>query len=272
MESIKELRVKLQTNVLGHPILQRVLSIYLTRLFLITNVTANQVSAAVLVVGALSAAAIFLGYIWLGFFLVYFSILLDAVDGEIARYRKTYSLRGVYLDLVNHLITHGLFFLALTFWVVEGLSDPLRQIVLILGVLGAFSMSLRRANGDLHRVLFVHQYSTHPELFTIPHVQSETKTATPIEPKTLTWIHSSVRLIRKAVYASEYLAVMVIILFLTFVSEIVFFPAVHNHPLLSVLIIAYAIVSFSYLLREVINGYFSVEGRVAKVRDRFASK
>src|SRR3989344_2995483 len=124
MESIKELRVKLQTNVLGHPILQRVLSIYVTRVFLAMNITANQVSAAMIVVGVISGVVIAFGYIWTGLVLIYLSLLLDAVDGEIARYRKVFSLRGIYLDLVNHLVVFGVFFLGLTLTVSEVWTAP----------------------------------------------------------------------------------------------------------------------------------------------------
>lgn len=270
MESIKELRVKLQTNQLGHPILQRVLSIYLTRIVIPTNITANQVSAAMLVVGLLASLSIFLGYIWLGFFLIYLSILLDAVDGEVARYRKTFSLQGIYLDLVNHLATQGLFFLALAFWVAEGELGVMRSVVLILGTIGAFAMSLRRANGDLHREIFVHHYSEHPEQFSLPQVPAKVVGSSTANPAS--FIRALFGLVKKAIYQSEYLAIMVIVFFLTFLSELVFFPMASSHSLLKWLIIVYAAVSCLYLLREVIGGYYSIEGRVALVKEKLASK
>src|SRR3989344_7465348 len=136
MESIKELRVMLQTNVLGHPILQRMPSIYITRLFLLTSITANQISAAMIIVGVISGVVIASGYIWSGLALIYVNLVLDAVDGELARYRKTFSMRGVYLDLVNHLGVFEAFFLGLTFAVSEVWTSP-NLVLLVVGVVGA---------------------------------------------------------------------------------------------------------------------------------------
>lgn len=272
MESIKELRVKLQTDVLGHPILQRVLSIYLTRLFLMTNISANQVTILMVFVGVLAAIPLFFGYIWTGLFLSYLCIVLDASDGEVARYRRTHSLRGIYLDLVNHLMTQALFFLALGFAVAQSQSGWMQTAVLVAAAIGALSFPLRRANGDLHRELFVHHYSAHPERFSLPAISDTAVGESDYESPTYRISCTPLRLIKEAVHYSEYHAVMLVIIVATLVAELVFLPETSSHPILSWLIILYASLSCVYLAKEVIAGYAHMESRVASVARRLGPR
>ncbi len=85
----------------------------ITWLLLHTPVTANQVTFFSLCIGlagifllALKPACFFL----IGMLLLQFWYLLDHVDGQIARYRKTSSLTGRFFDFVMHHILHGVFF------------------------------------------------------------------------------------------------------------------------------------------------------------------
>lgn len=265
MESIKELRERLQKNQLGHPILQRVLSIYITRAILQTRISANQVTIAMLLVGVASAIPFFFGYIWTGLALSYLCILLDASDGEVARYRKTYSLKGIYLDLINHLAIQAWFFLGLGYAVMQFQSGWIYTAVLIATVMGALSFPLRRANGDLHREIFVHHYSAHPERFSLSHVAHR-------EPADA---QAKVRLglmglIKKAFYYSEYHAIMLVVIVLALVAEQSL--GLLTHPILAWLIIVYATVSCLYLVKEVVAGYREMEWRVASVAQRLGPK
>lgn len=262
MESIKELRERLQKNQLGHPILQRVLSIYITRAILQTRISANQVTIAMLVVGVASAIPFFFGYIWTGLALSYLCILLDASDGEVARYRKTYSLKGIYLDLINHLAIQAWFFLGLGYAVMQSQSGSMYTAVLVASVVGALSFPLRRANGDLHREIFVHHYSAHPERFSLPHVVHR-------EPAD-TQTKACLGLIKKVFYYSEYHAIMLVVIVLALVAEQLL--GLLTHSILAWLIIVYATVSCLYLLKEVIAGYSDMERRVASVAQRLGPK
>lgn len=81
--------------------INRRISVHFTRLFLALGVSANQATALSLV--AAIAAGGFLTratptHWFAGLFLLHLSVILDAVDGEIARYRKTASPSGAYLD------------------------------------------------------------------------------------------------------------------------------------------------------------------------------
>src|SRR3989338_2391104 len=171
METIAELREKLQSEklemrkgILGYRFLKRGVSIYLTRILITTHVRPNQITVMTLVSGVAGALAIFFGWLWLGFLLLYLNIVLDAVDGEVARYKKIFSLRGVYLDLVNHLAIPGLFFLAISFFAAD-VFHAANISALIAGALGAFALPLLRANGDAPSHVFVEIFSKNPEKF-----------------------------------------------------------------------------------------------------------
>jgi phosphatidylglycerophosphate synthase len=83
----------------------RKLSIYLTWVFLHTNLSANQITF----LGILSSltGAYFLSfphipYLIVGAFFYQFYVLLDNSDGEIARYKKHTSASGIYFDKLMH--------------------------------------------------------------------------------------------------------------------------------------------------------------------------
>lgn len=264
MESIKELRERLQKNQLGHPILQRVLSIYITRAILPTRITANQVTALMLLVGVASAIPLFMGYIWTGLALSYLCILLDASDGEVARYRKSYSLKGIYLDLINHLAIQAWFFLGLGYAIAQYQTGQMYTVVLVAAMVGALSFPLRRANGDLHREIYVHHYTSHPERFPLPHIphKEEGKEETKLRL-------GLIGLIKKAIYYSEYHAIMLVIIVLALLAEM--FLSLPSHPILAWLIVAYAAISCLYLIKEIVEGYRYMDNRVAHTAQRIKS-
>jgi phosphatidylglycerophosphate synthase len=117
MPSIAELRAVTQPDALlarpGHEhwagrLYMRRLSPYVTRVFLSTPLSADAVTALMIPAGLLAAGlltlpgvlpavgAVLLAQLWL---------LLDCCDGEVARWRETFSSRGVYLDGLAHFLT-----------------------------------------------------------------------------------------------------------------------------------------------------------------------
>ena len=81
--------------------INRRISVYFTRLFLALGVSANQ-ATVLSVVAAIGAGGFFTQaapvYWFAGLLLLHLSVIFDCVDGEIARYRKTTSPSGAYLD------------------------------------------------------------------------------------------------------------------------------------------------------------------------------
>jgi phosphatidylglycerophosphate synthase len=81
---------------------------YLTRRLLATRVTPNAVTWAMIAVGIAAAAVLTLPGVLAALaaaLLIQCQILLDCVDGELARWRRQYSPAGVYLDRLGHYVT-----------------------------------------------------------------------------------------------------------------------------------------------------------------------
>jgi phosphatidylglycerophosphate synthase len=109
MESIKELRkicqesrddVLYQRNWFDRNVTRRI-SIYFTKPFLKLGVSANQATAVDFLIGLAAGALLVFPnpvYWLIGILLFYLYFVFDCVDGEIARYRKTASPVGSYLD------------------------------------------------------------------------------------------------------------------------------------------------------------------------------
>ena len=75
------------------------------------GLSANAVTAAMILCGWLAAASLLWGNVWgalLAVALAHGQMILDAADGEVARWRRTTSPRGVFLDRIAHTTTEAL--------------------------------------------------------------------------------------------------------------------------------------------------------------------
>jgi len=91
-------------------LLLRKISLPITRELIRTPVSANQLTGLMIVVGLLAALAAGLaGLAWavIAFLGVQVYFLLDLCDGEVARWRRTTSVTGVYLDRVGHYLVEA---------------------------------------------------------------------------------------------------------------------------------------------------------------------
>ncbi|HCA86795.1 MAG TPA: transferase [Streptomyces sp.] len=82
----------------------REVSLRVDRHLVNTRVTPNQLTYLMTVFGVLAAPALLVPGVWgavLGVLMVQLYLLLDCVDGEVARWKKQFSLGGVYLDRVG---------------------------------------------------------------------------------------------------------------------------------------------------------------------------
>jgi phosphatidylglycerophosphate synthase len=119
MPSIAELRAETQPDwLLARPgaehwagrLYMRRLSPYLTRLVLPTALSANGVTALMIPAGLLAALSLTFAGVWPAVatvLLIQLQLLLDCADGEVARWRKTFSPLGVYLDQLAHYSTEA---------------------------------------------------------------------------------------------------------------------------------------------------------------------
>jgi phosphatidylglycerophosphate synthase len=92
----------------GGRLYMREISLRVDRYLVNTRVTPNQLTYVMTVCGVLAAPALLVPGVWgavLGVVAVQLYLLLDCVDGEVARWKKQFSLNGVYLDRVGAYLT-----------------------------------------------------------------------------------------------------------------------------------------------------------------------
>ncbi|MFJ8079540.1 CDP-alcohol phosphatidyltransferase family protein [Streptomyces sp. NPDC096205] len=131
----------------------REVSLRVTRHLVNTRVTPNQLTYLMTLFGVLAAPALLVPGVTgavLGAVAVQMYLLLDCVDGEVARWKKQYSLNGVYLDRVGAYLTDaavlvGFGLRAADVWG----SGRIDWLWAFLGTLAALGAILIKAETDL---------------------------------------------------------------------------------------------------------------------------
>lgn len=134
----------------------RDLSPYLTWVLLKTPISANGVTGLMILTGWATAAVLLIPGVWgplLAVVLGQLQMLVDCCDGEVARWRKTKSPAGHFLDAVGHYTTEALIPLALGFRA-AGLaqSQPIDWFWVSIGAFLAIVIVLNKVLNDLVRV------------------------------------------------------------------------------------------------------------------------
>lgn len=183
MESIKELRRLLQDEKVhpvgwsrpwGYKLFQRGPSIYITRILLGTNILPNHVTMAAIGLGLLGSYFL-IWFEWyfklLGVFILYLSLIADKVDGEVARYKKKFSLSGVYLDEIYHILVPPIFWFSLAFGITK---IPIWDFRYLLGAafMGAWSLAVIRTAHGLGAQIYGKKYIKYPDRFALNHKKS----------------------------------------------------------------------------------------------------
>ena len=152
----------------------RDLSPYLTWMLLKTRISANGVTALMILAGWSAAAALLIPGIWgalLALALSQVQMLIDCCDGEVARWRGTSSPAGVFLDKVGHYSTESLIPIALGIraaaYPFESPEDFLwTSLALLLALIIVLNKALNdmvhvaRANAGLTRLADTHGEKT----------------------------------------------------------------------------------------------------------------
>ena len=149
VESISDLRKICQSPVKGKDgefcdIWYRPISIYLTKLLLYTSITSNQVTMLSILFGMLGGILmIFSTSLWdiLGVLLLQLFWILDFVDGEVARYRKSGSLTGEYFDFMAHYIVWPTYLMGMSF---GAYADVKEVWIFLFGFLAVLSITLEK--------------------------------------------------------------------------------------------------------------------------------
>lgn len=113
-KNLKELKAICQKSyILGYGIYSvrlkiiKFFSIRLTSLLIKTPITPNQITLFMIFLGFLSAILFSIGNYWISLMAVLLLplyLILDATDGEVARYKKISSPNGDFIDGIAHLI------------------------------------------------------------------------------------------------------------------------------------------------------------------------
>jgi len=111
---------------------------YITWILVKTPITANFITIIGTLIGLVGLLLIGIGnnfLIIIGFILLYIYYVSDEVDGEVARYKKQTSLRGIYYDEIGHLFFQGWFFFSFGYSIYRINSEFL---FIIFGIIATF--------------------------------------------------------------------------------------------------------------------------------------
>jgi hypothetical protein len=139
----------------------RRISVHVTRWLVGTPITPNGLTVLMIVAGVLAAVALAFPGITtavVAALLVQLYLLLDCVDGEVARWRRVTSAAGVFLDRLGHHVCEAAIVVGLGFraaggpsttpswWLVLGVASAL---LVVLGKLGTDLVVVARASAGL---------------------------------------------------------------------------------------------------------------------------
>jgi len=249
MENITQLKEICQTQKRGKKLpiwfgytLHRDISIYITKFFLMTfpRVKPDQITVMMLIISMIGMYFIYQGDFWsrvVGVTLVYLGFLLDKVDGEIARYKKIFSYRGIYLDEIYHMLVPPAF---LFFFFSFLFTNEYLVVLLFFSVI--FTM-LNRYNRKVIDVM-MGKVRNNENVF--------------IEIKTPSFV--------KKVFNSPLLKIFGIVerfdLLIIFMIVSMFLDYVFNVNLYFYILLFYFIFSFIYFLRRTLIHFFTISAKM----------
>lgn len=129
----------------------RSISLRVTRHMLGTRLSPNQITAVMVVAGVLSGVALILpgiGGAVLSVVFMQLYLLLDCVDGEVARWRKQFSPLGVYLDRLGAYLADAAVMVGMG-WRAAQLG---LDLYLVAGLAAAIGVLLLKSSSDLVHV------------------------------------------------------------------------------------------------------------------------
>jgi len=220
----------------------RPISFYLTYVFLKLNISANQATYFSIFIGFIGCGFIVSGnysFRIIGALLMNLWIILDCVDGNIARFKKTFSKYGEFIDALNGYLMNALLFISVG---IGAFNCPEQSFKLIcqsfifnifsineniLIILGAWSS----ITNILSRLIFQKFMNTF-------------RTVKPTEIKPRSNVNSS-----NSVYHKMYFIIHNIVSFSGFLTPILFLATIFR--LLNIFVIFYAIVNTGVLIATI---------------------
>lgn len=118
-------------------------SIYVTKLLLYTPIHADQVTISMVILVILGSIMMSFGALWFifaGIVIIHFTVVLDNVNGEIARYRKEGNMIGTFLEELYHQISIPFIFFFLGYGIFA--QTGLRSALIFGFLASVFSKSI----------------------------------------------------------------------------------------------------------------------------------
>ncbi len=135
------------------PVLMRHVSPYLSRACVQLGMSPNQVTGLMTVAAFAAAGSLLIPGVWgpvLCFVFGQVQLLLDCADGEVARWRKLTSPKGIFLDAVGHYTAEGLVPLFLGLRATFALGQPQWQWAALGGLLSLLLIYNKVLNEMVH--------------------------------------------------------------------------------------------------------------------------
>lgn len=266
METIKQLREILQREKIenrerpwGYRLFQRGPSMYITKLFLYTPLTPNAITLLSILSG-LGGAYLLLCTVWklklFALFLFYLNLLLDRIDGEVARYKRQFSLKGIYLDEINHYLIPPLFFLSFA-WGIKDITAYHESLILLSGMWAGFASILLRVTHSLPYSIFLKKYIKHHDILPLP-------ASSPGISDLRTQYSFFYILLRFAHQFQDFFITLVLFALVLGVERHAA-PNAFLFPYTTLLLFAYAIYLPLLVLENIIKGILTVESRMSEL-------
>ena len=137
--------------------INRRISAPIVKLLLNTGVTPNQVTVISLFIGILGAVLLFNNKVspMVSAFLIYLALILDCVDGQLARSRDQASLSGRIMDgMVDYLNTTS-YFIAMVGFSLKNLGGNYSTLIWLLGAGAGLSTLVHSVLYDYYKNLYI---------------------------------------------------------------------------------------------------------------------
>src|SRR6185295_13330744 len=148
-------------------VVTRRISIHLTWLILHTGLSPNQVTGLAVSLGLVGSGLLAVpGGVWAlaGGIALLAHHLVDKVDGDVARFRRTYSIVGVYLDELGHGLAFAGIFIGLGLHLAWAADGATRIALMTAAAIGGLAMVLGRHHKSIGFQLYAQHVVGHPEL------------------------------------------------------------------------------------------------------------
>jgi len=274
MKTIAELKEELQGNkrkaktwFWGHITFIHNPSIYLTYVLIKTKITANQITVIMTLCGIVGSVLLFIPNFWikmLAFVFLYLNQILDSVDGEIARYQNKRSLRGIYVDDLQHHFVPALMIFGMVFSIIK--VTPLNpDLLLYVGIVGALAWSIMKVDGKESLHLIARHFINNPNHFNAFLLKSKNDqselTSSGTNPEDQTSIIRKIFAVRFQIRQFLFAYLMFLV---AYIVEYAFLENPETHPLLYWVVFGYSVFLILHVIEEILKRYFRVETAVVE--------